>query len=89
MRDKVADPKFLLQKKIEANFSAKHPDKWTPAYSLVTFRPDVRYSEALCKGNLQQDIMNEVMGLDNIESAWDTEIVEKLMLDKIQQKQHV
>ena len=28
MRDKVADPKFLLQKKIEAAFSKKFPDKW-------------------------------------------------------------
>ena len=27
MRDKVADPKFLLKKKIEAKFSEKHPDE--------------------------------------------------------------
>ena len=51
MRDKVADPKFLLQKKIEARFSSKYPNLWTPAYSLVTFSPDVRYSEALQRGN--------------------------------------
>jgi kynurenine 3-monooxygenase len=85
MRDKVADPKFLLQKKIEANFSAKYPDKWTPAYSLVTFRPDVRYSDALRRGNFQQDIMDEVMALDNIESTWDSPVVEEMMLSKIQQ----
>jgi len=30
MRDYVADPMFLLQKKIEAHFSEKHPDKWMP-----------------------------------------------------------
>jgi kynurenine 3-monooxygenase len=89
MRDKVADPKFLLQKKIEANFSAKHPDKWTPAYSLVTFRPDVRYSDALRKGISQQDIMNEVMALENIESTWDSTAVEEMMLRKIQQQQYV
>ncbi len=86
MRDKVTDPKFLLQKKIEANFSAKHPDKWTPAYSLVTFRPDVRYSEALSKGNFQQGIMNEVMALNNIESEWDSAAVEQMILGKIQQQ---
>ncbi len=39
MRDKVGDPKFLLQKKIETSFSKKHPDKWMPAYSQVTFSP--------------------------------------------------
>ncbi len=42
MRDKVADPQFLLQKKIEAAFSKKYPDKWIPLYSLVTFSPEIR-----------------------------------------------
>lgn len=61
MRDKVADEKFIAQKKIEAAFSYKYPDKWTPAYSMVTFRPDMRYSEALRKGKAQQKIMDTVM----------------------------
>lgn len=86
MRDKVADPRFLLQKKIEANFSAKHPDKWTPSYSLVTFRPDVRYSDALNRGTFQQEIMNEVMALENIELTWESEQVEKMILNKIVQQ---
>ena len=43
MRDYVADPKFLLQKKIEAKFSKMYPDKWMPLYSQVTFS-DVRYN---------------------------------------------
>jgi len=83
MRDKVADPVFLLQKKIEAHFSAKHPEKWTPAYSLVTFSPDVRYSEALNRGLHQQQIMDEVMQMPDIEAKWNSEEVEQLMLKKI------
>ncbi len=83
MRDKVTDPVFLLQKKIEANFSSNHSDKWTPAYSLVTFSPDVRYSVALKKGNFQQRIMDEIMSLENIEEKWNSEEVEKIMLEKI------
>ena len=83
MRDKVADPVFLLQKKIEANFSNKYPDKWTPAYSLVTFSPDVRYSEALSRGNAQQSIMNEVMRMENISTLWNSDTVEEFMLSKI------
>ncbi len=83
MRDKVADPVFLLQKKIEAHFNAKHPDKWTPAYSLVTFSPEVRYSEALSRGNKQQAIMDEVMQTKNIAAIWDSEEVEKMILSKI------
>jgi kynurenine 3-monooxygenase len=83
MRDKVADPVFLLQKKIEANFSSKHPDTWTPAYSLVTFSPELRYSEALERGNFQQKIMDEVMALENIEQKWNSIEVEKMILEKI------
>ena len=85
MRDKVADPQFLLQKKIEAQFSAKHPDKWTPAYSLVTFSPEVRYSEALSRGNAQQAIMDEVMQTPNIADIWNSEMIENSMMEKIKQ----
>jgi kynurenine 3-monooxygenase len=85
MRDKVADPVFLLQKKIEAHFSSKYPEKWTPAYSLVTFRPDVRYSEALSKGTQQQQIMDEIMQINNIAEIWNSDVVENILLEKINQ----
>ena len=56
MRDKTADPKFLLQKKIEARFNEKHPDKWIPLYTMVTYSPHIRYSTALKEGKRQQEI---------------------------------
>jgi kynurenine 3-monooxygenase len=83
MRDKVADPKFLLQKKIEARFSTKYPDKWIPAYSQVTFSPHIRYSEALRNGNRQEAIMQEIMNLPEIENKWDSEEVEKMIMNRI------
>ncbi|RZJ85304.1 MAG: FAD-dependent monooxygenase, partial [Chryseobacterium sp.] len=83
MRDKVADPKFLLQKKIEGRFSSKHPDKWTPAYSMVTFSPHIRYSEALRRGNLQQSIMDEIMAIPGIETNWESEEIENSILSKL------
>ena len=83
MRDKVADPVFLLQKKIEARFSQLHPELWTPAYSLVTFSPDVRYSEALRRGLEQQSLMDSIMAIENIENKWDSEEVEQIMMNKI------
>ena len=45
MRDYVADPMFLLQKKIEGLFSKTYPDKWMPLYSQVSFS-NIRYSDA-------------------------------------------
>lgn len=81
MRDKTADPKFLLQKKIEAKFSQKYPDKWIPLYSMVTYSPQIRYSTALKEGAKQQAIMDKVMELAGIENKWDSEEVEKKMLE--------
>jgi len=37
MRDKTADKDFLLQKKIEGRFSAKHPQLWKSLYEQVSF----------------------------------------------------
>jgi kynurenine 3-monooxygenase len=68
MRDKITDPKFLLQKKIEAKLHEKYPDKWIPAYSQVTFSPQIRYSEALKRGQKQEKIMQKVMQMQDIES---------------------
>jgi kynurenine 3-monooxygenase len=86
MRDKVADPVFLLQKKIEAQFSNKYPEKWTPAYSLVTFSKNVRYSEALSRGLYQQGIMDEIMTMPNIEENWNSIDVENKIIEKLTSK---
>jgi kynurenine 3-monooxygenase len=72
MRDLTADPSFLLQKKIEGKFAAKHPDKWMPLYSQVTFS-HIPYSEALANGKVQDRIMKEVMNRPDIEAVWDSE----------------
>jgi len=82
MRDRVADPKFLLQKKIEAKFSAKYPEKWIPLYSMVTFS-HTPYHDALKNGEHQEEIMREVLQMPNIESNWDSEEVENLMLKRL------
>jgi kynurenine 3-monooxygenase len=81
MRDKVADANFLLQKKIEAAFSKKYPSKWTPAYSQVTFSPQIRYSNALKNSIAQQAIMDQVMKIEDIENKWQESFVEEKMLD--------
>lgn len=80
MRDKVSDPKFLLQKKIEAAFSKKYPGKWIPAYSQVTFSPQIRYSDALKNSIKQEAIMQQVMKMDGLEKRWDDIAVEEKML---------
>jgi kynurenine 3-monooxygenase len=82
MSSKTADDTFLLQKKIEKHFADKYPDKWIPLYSRVTFsnRP---YSEALDLGNRQNEIMESIMKMPNIEKIWESEAVEKAILEQL------
>jgi kynurenine 3-monooxygenase len=80
MRDFVADPAFLLRKKIEAKFSELYPNKWLPLYSQVTFS-NIRYSFAYNQGKKQTEIMDQVMEIPNIEQNWDSEIVMDKMLE--------
>ncbi len=79
MSSKTADHRFLLQKKIEKQFAQKHPEKWIPLYSRVTFS-DRPYSEALAIGEMQERIMSDVMNMPNIEEKWDTDEVEQKIL---------
>lgn len=80
MSSKTADDKFILQKKIEKWFSAKHPDKWMPLYSRVTFSLQP-YAEALAIGEKQNKIMDEILAIESIEEIWDTEPIEQAILE--------
>lgn len=79
MRDLVGHPDFLLRKKIESWFYQKHPDKWMPLYSMVTFS-HIPYNEAQAKGKKQDAIMEEVMQMHGLEDKWNSEEVEKKIL---------
>lgn len=70
MRDKVADEKFILQKKIEKKLNQLYPDKWVPLYSMTTFS-DFRYSEAWALGRKQQAIMDKVLEQPGVEENWE------------------
>ncbi|TNF48274.1 MAG: FAD-dependent monooxygenase [Bacteroidetes bacterium] len=78
MRDFVADPDFLLRKKIEAKFSTLYPEKWMPLYSQVTFS-SIRYSDAIKRGKFQDQIMDQIMADEKIHDNWDSPVV----IDKI------
>lgn len=82
MRDLVADPVFMLRKKIEAKMYLKYPDKWMPLYSQVTFS-HIRYSDALRNAKIQDDIMSMVLAMSGIELNWDSPEIEQLILSRI------
>jgi kynurenine 3-monooxygenase len=75
MSDLSGDRNFQLRKMIEAKFSTRFPELWTPLYSMVTFSPDVPYSEALRVGDEQKKVMDKIMSMPKIEDDWDEQFV--------------
>jgi len=71
MRDKVADRRFLLRKKIEVLLYEHFPDLYTPLYTLVTFTPDVSYDEAYRRGQANERIISTIMEIEDISERWD------------------
>ncbi len=59
MRDRVADPQFLLKKKVEQALQQKFPDIFIPKYAMVTFHR-LPYALALEKGTIQDGILEEL-----------------------------
>jgi kynurenine 3-monooxygenase len=80
MRDLTGDADFLLRKKIEAKFYLKHPDKWIPLYSMVTFS-DLSYDYALKEGDRQNRIMKEIMARPDIHQNWEDPAIEQKIIE--------
>ncbi|MGA7218370.1 MAG: NAD(P)/FAD-dependent oxidoreductase [Candidatus Sulfotelmatobacter sp.] len=59
MRDRVADSRFLLQKKVELELEAKYPNLFVPKYAMVTFHR-IPYSIAMARGAVQDRVLAEL-----------------------------
>jgi kynurenine 3-monooxygenase len=72
MRDRVADARFLLRKKVELALEAKYPQLFVPKYAMVTFHR-IPYSVALARGTVQDGILAELCeSIDRVEDLdWD------------------
>jgi len=87
MRDLTGDPRFLLQKKIEARLQRLHPEEWLPLYSQVTFS-HTPYHEALAAGKAQDEIMKEVMDRSDIEEVWESDEIAEAAMAKLRSLNH-
>ena len=70
MRDYVADPKFLLQKRFEQKIEQLYPDEYTPLYSQVSFT-NTSYSKAYENGKKQDVFIKNIMKQHDIEALFD------------------
>ncbi len=82
MRDRVADPRFLLQKKIESKLAAQYPGQWAPLYPQVTFS-HTPYATAWAAGQRQDAIMARLMPHIQAEADFDQPQVQALVAQEM------
>jgi kynurenine 3-monooxygenase len=56
MRDRVDDPDFLLQRQLERVLADRHPGRFIPRYSMVSFMR-VPYATAFERGKIQRQLL--------------------------------
>lgn len=84
MRDTVADPHFLMKKKLELLLEEKFPGRFRSKYAMVTFQR-IPYSQAMRRGRKQDEILMELCraaeSLDKLDPAEVLARVEKECAD--------
>ena len=60
MRERVVDPKFLLQQAVARELEQRFPQRFIPRYSMVTFRHDIAYRTAFERGKIQSRLLSEL-----------------------------
>lgn len=60
MRERVLDPRFLRLKTWALELERRFPGRFIPRYSMVMFHPEIPYREALRRGKVQQEILDEL-----------------------------
>lgn len=68
MRDKVKDLPFMRKRQMEMRLEQQYPDYYSK-YSLVTFRPEMPYKQAMDLGRAQDEVLLEMCQNDDFEDV--------------------
>jgi kynurenine 3-monooxygenase len=60
MRDAVLDARFLRRRQIALGLERRFPDRFIPRYSMVMFHPEIPYAEALRRGAVEAQLLDEL-----------------------------
>ena len=60
MRDSVLDARFVRLKSLAMTLERRFPDRFIPRYSMVMFHPEIPYAEALRRGAVQAQLLDEL-----------------------------
>lgn len=82
MRDKVDDADFLLQRQLERALQERHPGRFVPHYTMVSFMR-IPYALALARSDIQRELLIEATQgraeLDQVDWDWvDAQVLARL-----------
>jgi kynurenine 3-monooxygenase len=60
MRDAVLDARFVRRKDLAMAMERRFPERFIPRYSMVMFHPEIPYAEALRRGAVQAQLLDEL-----------------------------
>ena len=86
MRDWVADPQFILRKKIAGYLHEQYPEKFLPVYSMVSFS-NIPYSEALAEVHAQDALFERILAIENIAEKWNGPEVEQVFREWLAERE--
>ena len=82
MRDQVDDADFLLRRKLERRLADRHPGRFVPRYSMVSFMR-VPYATAFERGDVQRQLLIECcQGLQDIDQV-DLAKADQMVLERL------
>jgi kynurenine 3-monooxygenase len=72
MRDLSGKASFQFRMQLEKHLALHFPDQFKTLYSMVTFSPEIRYSEALAKSRKQAELLDHLMQQEDICETWNS-----------------
>jgi kynurenine 3-monooxygenase len=81
MRDTVLDTRFVRRKAIAMGLERRFPQRFIPRYSMVMFHPEIPYAEALRRGAVQAQLLEELDSGSGIEP--DAALAERLVHERL------
>jgi kynurenine 3-monooxygenase len=80
MRDTVLDAGFVRRKTLSLELERRFPDRFIPRYAMVMFHPEIEYAEALRRGAVQAQILEE---LDRSDDRTGFALAERLISERL------
>jgi kynurenine 3-monooxygenase len=83
MRERVLEERFLRQKSLALELERRFPERFIPRYSMVMFHPEIAYGEALRRGAIQQQILDELEAASSVTGTIDYGLAERLIVERL------